>query len=336
MPSRGRPSQKLCFLGILAVSANGMVVDKRIHPRLQTKANPNQQQPGPSVEPETLPKGKCPFTTAKRLFGIEAPPSGSWDVTASFPTNVADIHQTRVTAVDQITPSSRQVIDQIDDMYEKALTLKCPFFRRRAADILDTVDAAVRSVVDTTGLQPSPSLRCKGKACEKSFGLSTIEVMEAIRKDWKQDTNRGYYVTGRLSTNIYRDDCLFDGPDPDMPVKGLRKYLNAACQLFDQKKTRSELLSLEIDHDGNIVAQWRFNGVLRLPWRPLVPQVTGRTTYCTDNTGLIYKHVETWDISAVHAFLYTFLPQLTLTLQNSRKRLDPFYNLRTLYIEPAV
>jgi hypothetical protein len=29
---------------------------------------------------------------------------------------------------------------------------------------------------------------------------------------------KGYYVTGRLSKPIYRDDCLFDGPDPDMCV----------------------------------------------------------------------------------------------------------------------
>jgi hypothetical protein len=47
---------------------------------------------------------------------------------------------------------------------------------------------------------------------------------------------------------------------------------------------------------------------MRLPWRPKLPEVTGRTTYHIDDSGLIYKHVETWDISAFKAFIRTFFP----------------------------
>lgn len=96
------------------------------------------------------------------------------------------------------------------------------------------------------------------------------------------------------------------------PVKGLRKYLSAATQLFDVGKSESELRSLRIeqDQDNTIVATWRMAGVLRLPWRPSLPTMTGTTTYRVDDEGLIYEHVETWDMSVPEAFLKTFYPPL--------------------------
>ena len=157
-------------------------------------------------------------------------------------------------------------------------------------------------------LQP-PGWRCEGDTSPKRIGLSPHELVEVIRRDWRQETNKGYYITGCLDRTVYRDDCLFDGPDPDMPVKGLRKYLNAASQLFDQRTSRAELIALQIQDDV-IVAQWRMKGVLRLPWRPAVPTWTGSTTYHTDEDGLIYRHVETWDKSVIQAFLQTLWPEL--------------------------
>lgn len=195
-------------------------------------------------------------------------------------------------------------------------------------------------------------------------------LMETIRNDWRPDdagldTNhrhhpqwttyqrhKGYYITGRLNSTIYRDDCWFHGPDPDMPVKGLRKYLNAASQLFDTKTSTAELLSLDVmedndndddnnNDDGNddahhhryhrhkikntrqkrtdshrrhplppIVATWRLQGVLHLPWHPSLPVWTGRTVYYLDDEHLIYRHEEYWDISVFRAFTQTLFPRL--------------------------
>ena len=115
-----------------------------------------------------------------------------------------------------------------------------------------------------------------------------------------------------------------------MPVKGLRKYLDAASQLFDPSKSRAELISLTAmndDLDGTssttiqqeepncgdhapVVATWRMWGVLRLPWKPVLPEWTGTTTYHRDEEGLIYKHEETWDMSTLQAFVKTFSPDL--------------------------
>jgi len=145
--------------------------------------------------------------------------------------------------------------------------------------------------------------------------------MEVIRHDWKPNNrHKGYYITGRLNTTIYRDDCLFDGPDPDMPVRGVRKYLSAASQLFETSTSTAELLLLEIgEHDpkswgrntkSTIVARWKLKGVLQLPWHPSLPVWTGRTTYHLDDEYMIYRHEEHWDISVVQAFTQTLWPEV--------------------------
>lgn len=206
-------------------------------------------------------------------------------------------------------------VDFVQKEYVKALSIKCPFFRRRATDFVEGLDILLRAfVVQHKGLLGSPpGWRCEGDTRPKALNLPMEELLETIRQDWCVDTDKGYYITGRLNTSIYRDYCLFDGPDPDMPVRGLRKYLSASSNLFDQGKSRAELLSLEIKN-GVIVAQWRMNGMLRLPWRPRLPEVVGTTTYHTDSNGLIYRHEESWDMPVLEAFLRTFFPETSSIL----------------------
>lgn len=203
----------------------------------------------------------------------------------------------------------------LETYYRKALQLHCPFLRRRASDALDAVEQVLRFMIirhkSLELIGPPVGWRCEGEVCVKEKNLPTAVVMERIRADWRPDNNKGYYITGRLSTELYRDDCFFDGPDPDMPVQGLRKYLNAASQLFETKSSMSELLELNHDPDTDLIhATWRMNGVLRLPWRPKLPEWTGTTTYHRDADGLIYKHTETWDMSVSQAFLKTLWPEL--------------------------
>jgi Uncharacterized conserved protein (DUF2358) len=70
-------------------------------------------------------------------------------------------------------------------------------------------------------------------------------------------------------------------------------------------------------HYYTIVAKWKMSGVLRLPWKPKLPEVHGETIYYMDPSNLIYKHVETWDRSALQAFLETFWPQLATFMYNN-------------------
>lgn len=195
-----------------------------------------------------------------------------------------------------------------EELYNQGLQMKCPWMRRRMLDAVDTIEQIARSLV----IQPKnldmvgPPIGLRGDAVTsiKHKSLSIDDVAHIIRRDWKEDTSKGYYVTGSITPSVYRDDCLFDGPDPDMPVRGLRKFRGAASQLFDRSKSRAELLSFEVDGDV-VVAHWRMNGVLRLPFRPRMPEVIGTTTYHLDEHSLIYKHQETWQISATEAFCKT-------------------------------
>jgi hypothetical protein len=211
-----------------------------------------------------------------------------------------------------LSPIEVWLLVTMEKWYREALALKCPWMRRRALDCIDTIEIVARTCVvlpQNIGIV-GPPMGCRGddEAPPKHMGLSIDQVTDVIRQDWKEETMKGYYVTGKMSSSIYRDDCFFDGPDPDMPVKGLRKFRGAASQLFDRKQSTAELIDLQVveQADGHvIVARWRMNGVLRLPFKPKMPEVVGKTTYYLDDDMLVYNHAEEWDISAIEAFYKT-------------------------------
>jgi len=213
----------------------------------------------------------------------------------------------------RLSPLEAWCVTHMDVWYNRSLSIKCPFLKRRTADLLDGLDMMMRFLVirhkslDLIG--PPPGCRSIRMSQVKYRYTTMEERLDIIRQDWRPETNKGYYITGRLNTTIYRDDCFFDGPDPDMPVKGLRKYINAASHLFDHATSTAELLSLEADTTA-IVARWRLQGVLHLPWHPKLPVWTGRTTYHFDEEGLVCHHEEEWDISVAQAFLETLLPNV--------------------------
>lgn len=256
----------------------------------------------------------------------------------------------------------RRVADAIDSI---VMTLRFLLIRHKSLGIFDPLfaldDEHVGSVLAL--VHHPPGCRAVGKhiaknpdgTSRKNRNLPPSVIAETIRRDWlaggydsdgsgnrknahqqqqqQAVVGRGYYITGKLNSTIYTDDCLFDGPDPDMPVRGLRKYLSAASHLFDAKQSSAELLSLELvqneegkghGHDdnfsdgevtggsggGKIVARWRIEGVLMLPWRPAVKPWTGKTTYHLNEEGLIHFHEEEWDISVLEAFVCTVWPEL--------------------------
>ena len=114
-------------------------------------------------------------------------------------------------------------------------------------------------------------------------------------------------LSGRLSHQVYRDDCLFVSPDPDLPIRGLPKYLGVATHLFDAKQSSAELLDLRILDDNAIQANWRMSMTIKLPWRPHLPTFTGTTTYRLDRDHLIYSHIETWNLAVSEAFFALFV-----------------------------
>lgn len=221
-------------------------------------------------------------------------------------------------------------LDELEIMYSRAASsIKCPFFRRRAADIIDNIAMVARfllirhkSLLNEIPLELEvPGCKAIGRhvltnpdgTVRKYKNLPSDEIYQVINEDWG-DNGKGYYITGKLNSTIYRDDCLFDGPDPDMPVRGLRKYLAAASQLFDSKESSAQLLELKsFDKHGKygygmIEARWRIEGKLMLPWKPIIKPWTGWTKYHIDKDGMIAFHEEGWDISVFEAFVGTMFP----------------------------
>jgi hypothetical protein len=266
---------------------------------------------------------------------IASPPSSS----SSFP----PVTTSDAVAVAALPVFSQWLLQSFQRHYDRATLIPCPFFRRRVSDALDACDQLIRFWLIRHKSMPLPWLelqmgspsawRCKGDTSPKRMGIAIDDLAQIIRHDWNNNNNhhhhKGYYITGRLTHGIYRDDCFFDGPDPDMPVRGLRKYLNAASQLFEVRHSTAELVNLQIissvdpDHEQRnddddhrpttavvVVAHWRLNGVLKLPWHPKLPELTGRTYYYPDTNGLIYRHVEQWDQSVLQAFVGTFWPPI--------------------------
>ena len=235
-----------------------------------------------------------------------------------------------------------QVLQWEESKYTTVLDYKCPFLRRRASDMLDALDSVLENLYKVTLLpHDTTSSTCwtpiawrkddrrlseTTTSSPKLLHLSDTQFAQLIHRDWKvhsqHQQHKGYYVTGRINTQLYANDCVFEGPDPDMPVKGLRKYANAAGSLFCPKTSTCELLRLEQIVSSNekekeepqqqydlLQATWKFQGTLRLPWRPKLPTVYGTTTYHRRaSDGLIERHAETWDnMNAWQAFWKTFV-----------------------------
>ena len=155
------------------------------------------------------------------------------------------------------------------------------------------------SLISTTLPTPPGSIPAN-TAIPKTPHLPLSKIASTIQADWE---NNNYYITGHLTPSIYSSSCRFDGPDPDMPVVGLRKYLSATSNLFDHSQSLASITSLtHSPATSTITVTWALQGVIMLPWRPRVHPYTGKTVYHVGESGLVERHEEEWDISVLEAF----------------------------------
>mmetsp|Transcript_4149 Transcript_4149/g.26228 ORF Transcript_4149/g.26228 Transcript_4149/m.26228 type:complete len:190 (+) Transcript_4149:271-840(+) len=134
-------------------------------------------------------------------------------------------------------------------------------------------------------------------------GISPGEVRDILEKDIEIGQ---YFVTGKLTQEIFEDNCRF--VDPTNDVVGLKRYQSALNILFDPLNSSVNLLGIQLIDDSTIVADYEAQGVLQLPWRPLVKPYRGHIVYNLNKDGLVQKQEQTWDISALDALLETFTP----------------------------
>ncbi|KAK9864883.1 hypothetical protein WJX84_003686 [Apatococcus fuscideae] len=128
------------------------------------------------------------------------------------------------------------------------------------------------------------------------------DLIPQVQRDFQEGQ---YYITGRLTQDIFAPDCTFK--DPTTNVKGPQAYSKAVAALFDPERSRADLISIKALGTDAIELKWRFEAVLKFPTSPKIKPYTGTTIYHISN-GLIDQHVETWDISALDAFISVFVP----------------------------
>ena len=138
---------------------------------------------------------------------------------------------------------------------------------------------------------------------DKLRAMSIAELRDIVQKVFLQNQ---YYVTGNLTPQVYRPDCQFK--DPTTNVKGVQPYTTAVSKLFDATKSKAEMVSLKVSGPNTLARRWRLAATLNIPGSPAIKPYTGTTKYVTDDSGLICKHLEEWDISALDAFVSVLFP----------------------------
>ena len=142
-----------------------------------------------------------------------------------------------------------------------------------AALVLSGTDAAVAApdldLRKYSALAPLGGMTAVGT---KHTGLSLEELAATLKRDLTVGATGkgGYFVSGDLSPEIFRDDARF--ADPTNVAEGLSRYIKALGLLFDPACSTVELLKgPSVDAaTRTITAELRSKETLKLPWRPKV------------------------------------------------------------------
>jgi len=144
----------------------------------------------------------------------------------------------------------------------------------------------------------------------KLTGLSLSELASRLSHDLVEGSNGegGYFISGDISTQLFRDDCTF--VDPTNSVSSLSRYQNALKILFDPERSYVQLVEpLTIDENKKqITARIRSGGVLQLPWSPRISSYESLIVYTIDDNSLVERQDQVWSISAFEALKETFTP----------------------------
>lgn len=158
-------------------------------------------------------------------------------------------------------------------------------------------------------------------------------LLDGLRQDIVE---REYLWTGKISEELYDEDCSFR--DPTIAFQGLATFernVAAVDSLLRFVKSRRVCLrDLRLDDDG-AVAQWRMVGAF--PWGASL-RLEGTTRYLTGDDGRILKYEEDWDnMSALGALTTIFKPDVKPPTDLRGKRflvLPGFANSKSDYETP--
>lgn len=164
---------------------------------------------------------------------------------------------------------------------------------------------------DYTKLAPlGAKVTSSSSSDHKTLGLSLDELATRLTKDLTIGSTGqgGYFLTGDLSRDIFRDDTVFN--DPTNRVSSLSQYQQALRILFDPQHSTVELVNpLVVDESARtITGRIRSRGYLQLPWKPYVTAYESKIVYAVDDSGLIARQDQTWSKAASKALQESFTP----------------------------
>jgi len=171
-----------------------------------------------------------------------------------------------------------------------------------------TIDELPSFIRPYTNLAPLGS----PDSTSKTTGLSLDALKDRLEHDlvFGSENNGGYFITGDLSTDIFRDDCIFT--DPTNQVASLTQYQKGVRLLFDSKTSVVELIEPLVIDTGRrtLTGRIRSRGMLKLPWHPYISAYESKIVYTIDTTGLVAAQDQQWSKAADTALQETFTPTI--------------------------
>jgi hypothetical protein len=165
------------------------------------------------------------------------------------------------------------------------------------------------SLRDFTKLAPLGKFE---RSSEKTYNLSLDELARRLQNDLLSGASGqgGYILTGDLSPELFRDDCVF--VDPTNRVSSLSQYQKAIRILFDADRSKISLLdSFAVDEESRTIqGRYRSRGFIKLPWQPYVTSYESNIVYKIDDNGLVREQAQTWSKSSSKALQESFTPSL--------------------------
>jgi len=121
-----------------------------------------------------------------------------------------------------------------------------------------------------------------------------------------------WFVTGNIEPSIFDDE--FEFQDPDVKLKGVESYARGVRKLFDQKNSRAEIISVEVNSlkADTITVTWRLSGSVNIGFGLRIkPYIVYTDLRVSKKSGLIVFQEDRFSIPSYDILLSALLPSVT-------------------------
>jgi hypothetical protein len=128
----------------------------------------------------------------------------------------------------------------------RSRSVKCHLKEQSTSNDINRTSIHRRELIVSTGILAGlnvvlPIIPLHAVAAEKKENMPIDELKNLIVKDFQENQ---YYITGKLTPEVFEDDCIFT--DPTTRVQGTEYYAKAVASLFDPDTSRADLISIQV------------------------------------------------------------------------------------------